>query len=99
MAIKRASDVPTQPADMNAPFFNIREVAWLMKCSVDTVRRRIRAGYPHSQKVKGGVILISREDLPTWYDADRVHTMPVHRGGRPRRATVPAQRTAESPAA
>ncbi|MFD9222053.1 hypothetical protein ACFWDI_19025 [Streptomyces sp. NPDC060064] len=96
MAIKRASDVPTQPADMNAPFFSIAEVAWLTKCSVPTVRRRIKAGYPHSQKVKGGVIIVSREDLPTWYAADRVHTMPVRRGGRPRKTpvTVPAQRTA-----
>lgn len=71
MAIKRASDVPLKPDDMNAPFFSIPEVAWLMKCSVPTVRRRIKAGYPHSQKHKHGVILISREDLDYYYAADR----------------------------
>jgi hypothetical protein len=77
--IKRASDVPTKPADMNAPFFSIPEVAWLTKCSVSTVRRRIRAGYPHSQKVKGGVIIISREDLDYYYAADRAAPQPIRR--------------------
>jgi hypothetical protein len=94
MAIKRASDVPTKPADMNAPFFNIREVAWLMHCSVDTVRRRIRAGYPHSQQVKGGVIIISREDVAYYYAADRAAPQPSRRSGRVNKApvTVPPQR-------
>ena len=85
VAIKRASDVPTQPADMNAPFFSIPEVAWLMKCSVPTVRRRIKAGYPHSQRVKGGVILVSREDLAYYYDAHRVEAPAIRCVGRPRK--------------
>jgi excisionase family DNA binding protein len=80
VAIKRASDVPVKPTDLAAPFFSIPEVAWLMKCSVPTVRRRIRAGYPHSQQVKGGVILISREDLDYYYAADRTAPPAIRRG-------------------
>lgn len=79
MAIKRASGTPSKPDDMTAPFFSIPEVAWLMKCSVPTVRRRIKAGYPHSQQVKGGVILISREDLDYYYAADRTAPPAIRR--------------------
>lgn len=73
----RAYTTPQKPADPNAPYFTIQEAAYLLRVSVNTVRRRIRAGAPHSQEVKGGVIRISREDLPHYYDAHRVGPAPV----------------------
>lgn len=67
------ANTPIKPPDPNAPFFNVREVAGLLHCSVRTVRRMIAAGYPHSQRAgKGGTILVSREDLTHYYAATRV---------------------------
>jgi excisionase family DNA binding protein len=79
---------PEKPEDLNAPYFNIREAAWLLKCSVKTVRRRINEdGYPHSRTSPGGPILISREDLPYYYEAHRVAATPIRRQRRTRKAT------------
>jgi excisionase family DNA binding protein len=76
----RSLNQPVKPEDLNAPYFNIREAAWLLKCSVKTVRRRINEdGYPHSRTSAGGPILISREDLPYYYEANRVHATPIRR--------------------
>lgn len=84
MATKQSSRTPTQPRDLNAPFFNLREVAWLWDCSVDTVRRAIKAGLlPCSQRVPGGLIIVSREDLDAYHQATR--TVPIR--GRRRRPT------------
>src|SRR5690606_720331 len=70
MATKQSPRTPTQPRDLNAPFFNLREVAWLWDCSVDTVRRAIKAGLlPCSQRVPGGLIIVSREDLDAYHPA------------------------------
>jgi hypothetical protein len=87
MASTRASDVPRQPADMNAPFFDIPEVAWLLKVSVRTVRRRIAAGYPHSQAEENGNVLVSREDLAYYYEATRV-AAPAFNRRRPARKAL-----------
>ncbi|WP_328746374.1 helix-turn-helix domain-containing protein [Streptomyces sp. NBC_00285] len=74
MAVRSA--IPTRPADLNAPYFDVREVAWLMKCSVRTVRRRLAAGrLAHSQEAKGGLVLISREDLARYYEANRIKAL------------------------
>lgn len=83
---------PTKPADLNAPFFNLREVAWLWNCSVDTVRRRIKAGLlPCSQAVEGGVILVSRSDLDAYHEATRrVTPMPARRSVRRKPARAAA---------
>lgn len=84
MATDRSPNQPEKPEDLNAPYFNVREAAWLLKCSVKTVRRRINEdGYPHSRTSPGGPILISREDLPYFYEAHRVHATPIRRGRRP----------------
>ncbi|MFJ5306139.1 helix-turn-helix domain-containing protein [Streptomyces sp. NPDC088350] len=70
------SATPTRPADFNAPYFDVREVAWLMKCSVRTVRRRLAAGrLAYSQEAKGGLILISQEDLARYYEANRIKSL------------------------
>ncbi|MEU9323279.1 helix-turn-helix domain-containing protein [Streptomyces canus] len=80
---------PTQPADLNAPFFDLREVAWLMKCSVDTVRREIAAGrLPCSQRTKGSKIRVSRADLDAYHEATRIVALPTQRNRR--RARVAA---------
>ncbi|MEV7034534.1 helix-turn-helix domain-containing protein [Streptomyces sp. NPDC093272] len=82
MATTQSPRTPTEPRDINAPFFNLREVAWLWSCSVDTVRRAIKAGLlPVSQRVPGGVIIVSREDLNAYHRATR--TVPI-RGSRRR---------------
>ena len=76
MTTKQSPRTPTEPRDLNAPFFNLREVAWLWDCSVDTVRRAIKAGLlPVSQRVPGGVIIVSREDLDAYHQATR--TVPI----------------------
>lgn len=73
----RAYTMPQKPKDPHASYFTIQEAAYLLRISVSTVRRRIRAGAPHSQEVAGGVVRISREDLPKYHDAHRVGPTPV----------------------
>ena len=64
--------IPTKPADLNAPYFDVRETAWLLKCSYDTVLRAIRGGrLGASQDQKGGAIRVSREDIDAYYNATR----------------------------
>lgn len=63
---------PKKPEDLNAPIFDIREVAYLLKCSVKTVRRRIAMGAPHSRGGPRSPIKVSREDLDYYYDMDRI---------------------------
>lgn len=73
-------DLPKKPEDPNAPYFTIQEAAYQLKCSVKTVRRRINQdGYPHSRNGINGPIRISREDLPYYYNATRVHATPIRR--------------------
>lgn len=84
MATDRSPNQPEKPEDLNAPYFNIREAAYLLHVSVKTVRRRInKDGYPHSRTAEGGQILISQEDLAYYYEANRVHATPIRRGRRP----------------
>lgn len=83
MSAKQSPRTPTKPADLDAPFFQIPEVAWLMGCSVDTVRRRIRAGLlPCSQAKKGGIITVSRADLDAYHEATRLVALPRPRSRR-----------------
>jgi excisionase family DNA binding protein len=64
---------PTKPADLDAPFFTVREVAWLLHCSFNTVRRMLEDGrLAYSQREKGGTILVSREDIEAYHQAHRV---------------------------
>ncbi|MGW6872843.1 hypothetical protein ACWGHA_10970 [Streptomyces xanthophaeus] len=74
-----SANTPKQPEDPNALVFDLREVAYLLKCSVTTVRRRIAEGYPHSRRGPRAPIKVSREDLPFWYEAERVGPQPVRR--------------------
>ncbi|MFD9070597.1 helix-turn-helix domain-containing protein [Streptomyces lasiicapitis] len=72
---------------MNAPFFTVRECAYILHCSVDTVRRAIADGLlPHSQRKKGGTITVSRSDLDAYHEATRVGPRPVRRITRSRAA-------------
>jgi excisionase family DNA binding protein len=58
---------------MEAPYFSVREVAWLLHCSFNTVRRMLTDGrLAYSQREKGGTILVSREDLDAYHRAHRV---------------------------
>jgi excisionase family DNA binding protein len=87
---KQSPRLPTRPADLDAPFFKIPEVAYLLGCSVDTVRRRIKAGLlPCSQAVEGGTITVSRGDLDTYHETTRLVSLPV-RGPRRRPARAAA---------
>ncbi|MCX5365854.1 helix-turn-helix domain-containing protein [Streptomyces sp. NBC_00124] len=90
MATKQSPRTPIQPADLNAPFFELREVAWLLKCSVDTVRREIVAGrLPCSQRMKGSKIRVSRADLDAYHEATRLVPLPSPRARRrPARAAA-----------
>lgn len=87
MPTPQSPRTPTEPRDLNAPFFTIREVAWLWDCSVDTVRRAIKAGVlPASQRVPGGVVFVSREDLDTYSKATR--TVPAQGRRKPARVAA-----------
>ncbi|MGW1135000.1 helix-turn-helix domain-containing protein [Streptomyces griseoluteus] len=61
-------------ADTGIPqFYDLREVAVILKCSVRTVRRLLadgRLGY--SQERKGGVIRVSAQDIAAYYEASRI---------------------------
>lgn len=88
MATKQSARTPTKPADLDAPFFNVRETAWLLKCSWNTVRRMLAEGrLGYSQDEKGGAIRISRKDIDAYYDASRIGPRIAH---RPRRERVAA---------
>jgi excisionase family DNA binding protein len=72
VASKQSSRTPTRPADLNAPFFDVRETAWILKCSFNTVRRLMEEGrLGYSQDKKGGAIRISRQDIDAYYNASR----------------------------
>ncbi|MFF0588517.1 helix-turn-helix domain-containing protein [Streptomyces sp. NPDC003781] len=90
MPTKQSQRTPTQPRDLNAPFFDLREVAWILGVSVDTVRRRIRAGLlPCSQAVEGGTITVSRADLDAYHEATRLVRLPARNmRRRPARAAA-----------
>lgn len=81
-----AANKPRKPADPDALIFTIQEAAYLLRCSVSTVRRRIAEGAPHSQRGTRGRIKISRDDLPHYYEMDRVAPQPRRRARRPRTA-------------
>jgi excisionase family DNA binding protein len=72
VASKQSPRTPTKPADLNAPYFDVRETAWILKCSYDTVLRLIRnKRLGASQDQKGGAIRISRQDIDAYYNATR----------------------------
>lgn len=90
MPTKQSPRTPSQPRDLNAPFFNLREVAWILDCSVDTVRRYIAAGLlPCSQRMKGSAIRVSRADLDAYHEATRIVALP-QRGARRKPARAAA---------
>ncbi|WP_030169134.1 helix-turn-helix domain-containing protein [Streptomyces sp. NRRL S-813] len=74
-------------ADNGAPrFYDLREVAQILKCSVRTVRRLLadgRLGY--SQERKGGVIRVSAQDIADYYEASRIGPAVSHRSRSRRR--------------
>lgn len=70
---KQSPRTPTPPADLNAPFFTVREVAWLLHTSYATVRRMLEDGrLAYSQRERGGTILVSREDIDAYHRAHRI---------------------------
>lgn len=91
MATTRAPDAissantPQKPKD-DALVYNLREVAYLLDCSVATVRRRIYEGYPHTRRGSRAPIKVRREDLPHWIEAERIGPQPGRRR-TPRRAS------------
>jgi hypothetical protein len=84
---KQSPRTPTEPRDLNAPFFNLRETAWLLHCSYDTVRRAIKAGLlPCSQRIPGGVIVVTREDMAEYHR--RTRTVSARGRRKPARAAA-----------
>jgi excisionase family DNA binding protein len=84
---------PTAPTtvDIDGPrYYDLREVASILKCSVRTVRRLLadgRLGY--SQEKKGGVIRVSDADISAYYEASRIGPVVAHRSRRrPARAAA-----------
>lgn len=91
MATKQSPRLPIKPEDLNSPYFRIPEVAWLWGVSVDTVRRRIRAGLlPCSQAVPNGTITVSRADLDAYHEATRLVSLPRRHAARRRPARAAA---------
>ncbi|MFJ7525206.1 helix-turn-helix domain-containing protein [Streptomyces griseus] len=88
----RAPDQATKPDDLNAPYFNVREAAWVMRISVKTMRRRINAGLISvSRETEGGRIIVSRRSIDQYYESTQVHAVPRRRGpGRPRKQAASA---------
>ncbi|WP_405548832.1 helix-turn-helix domain-containing protein [Streptomyces microflavus] len=87
----RATDQAEQPADLNAPYFNIREAAWVMRISVKTLRRRITAGrISVSRDTEGGRITVSREAIDQYFRAMQVHSVSTARSGRSRQHAAAA---------
>lgn len=81
---------PTKPEDLQQPFFNAAEVAWLMDISVKTVYRRVAAGYPCS-RIGTGPVKVSQADLQVWYELNRGGTAVLRTKKRPaRRQLAPA---------
>lgn len=88
MPTKQSPRTPTKPEDLDAPFFSVPEVAWLLKVSYDTVLRLIRSGrLGASQDQKGGAIRVSRQDIDAYYLASRVGPA-IRRTRRPARAAA-----------
>lgn len=58
---------PSRPEDPDAEYLTVQETAWIMKCSVNTIRRRLRA------LKRGGAVgrrlLVSRADRQALYAA------------------------------
>lgn len=81
-----------RPDNLDAPYLNIREAAYVMRISVKTLRRRIAAGrISVSRDTEGGKITISREAIDAYYRATQVHAVPIRRGaGRPRQHAAAA---------
>jgi excisionase family DNA binding protein len=81
---------PTAPttADNGGPqYYDLREVAQILKCSVRTVRRYLASGrLGYSQEVKGGVIRVSEADIAAYYEASRMGPAIAHRTRRTRAA-------------
>jgi hypothetical protein len=77
-AIKLAN-TPKKPEDPDALVFDLREMAYLLKCSVMTVRRRVADGYPHIRKGPRAPIKVKRDDLEYWLNADRTGPAPGRR--------------------
>ncbi|MEU0160134.1 helix-turn-helix domain-containing protein [Streptomyces sp. NPDC006261] len=87
----RATDQPIKPDDLNAPYFDIREAAYVMRISVKTLRRRIAAGrISVSRDTEGGRITVSREAIDQYFRATQVHAVPSARAGRPRQHAAAA---------
>jgi hypothetical protein len=87
---KQSPRTPIEPRDLNAPFFNLRETAWLLHCSYETVSRAIKAGLlPCSQRVPGGVIVVTREDMAEYHRRTRTSVVRTRRStAKPARAAA-----------
>ncbi|MFE2710522.1 helix-turn-helix domain-containing protein [Streptomyces mirabilis] len=90
---------PTAPTtvDIDGPrYYDLREVASILKCSVRTVRRLLadgRLGY--SQEKPYAVIRVSAQDIADYYQASRIGpTRATRAHGRPRRKPAPARAAA-----
>lgn len=73
--------LPVEPADPNAEYMTVQETAWLFKCHVSTIRKRVK-----ELQVGGRVgrrIMLDRAERDAIFEASRA-------AGAPRR--VPAQR-------
>lgn len=87
---------PVAPTDPNADYMSVQETAFVMDCSVDTVRRLLKQLDLGSKP--GRSIRVSREDRAALYEARRFGSKPRRATRAPRQrqhsARIPAQRTA-----
>jgi hypothetical protein len=85
-------------ADTGAPqFYDLPEVASILKCSVRTVRRYLASGrLGYSQEKPYAVIRVSAQDIADYYQASRIGPTRVTRAhGRPhRKPATPRTRAA-----
>lgn len=84
---------PQKPEDPNAEFLTIQETAYVLRCSVRTIRRHIADGSPHSRVGRG--IVMSRADRQSLYDKRQAGVVPPRTkpGARARRGIRQAAAT------
>ncbi|MFJ1647920.1 hypothetical protein [Streptomyces sp. NPDC088258] len=55
-----------RPEDPDAEYLTIQEFAYVMNCSPRTLRRRVKAGMPHTRQKGTRRIQFSRKDRELW---------------------------------
>jgi len=87
--------LPVEPADPNAEYMSVQETAWIFKCHVKTIRKRVNE-LGLGARV-GRRIMLDRDERAQIFEASRLQgaprRIPAQRRRKPAKR-VPAQRAA-----